>query len=82
MTILTKNLWNKKIIGIRQYYDNSTLRDGVVLIIKKEDENVEYSISGTEWSTRCAEQSFDVLGIQLMKEQIQEISHLLNPNEN
>ncbi len=67
---------NQKIIGIRQSYDNGTLRDGVVVIIEKEGKTVEHSISGTEWSTRCAEESFEVGGVQLTEEHIKKINDL------
>lgn len=72
---------NQKITGIHRSYDNGTLRDGVIVIIERNEEIVEHLISGTEWSFRCAEQNFDVSGRLLMKDQIQKINHLLNLNK-
>ena len=66
-----------KIIDIRQDYEQGTLKDGVVIVIEKENNKIEQIISGTEWSTRCTEKSFDVLGIQLSKYQITKINNLL-----
>lgn len=72
---------NSKIIKIRQSYDNGTLRDGVVVVVENENKTIiEYPISGTEWSVRRVEQDFDVSGVLLTKDQIQEINHLLNSN--
>lgn len=72
---------NQKITGIQRSYDKGTLRDGVIVIIERNGEIVEYLISGTEWSFRCAEQNFDVSGVLLTKNQIQKINHLLNPSK-
>ena len=71
---------DSKITEIRQSYDNGTLRDGVVVVMEKESETVEYPISGTEWSVRCTEHNFDVSGMLLTSDQIQKINHLLNHN--
>ena len=67
-----------KIKDIKQAYDsNGTLKDGVVVIIETENGFRECSISGTKWSTRCAEKIFDIQGIQLTAEQIKKINNLL-----
>lgn len=68
-----------KILQIKRTFDEKshTLRDGVVFVIETEKGVIDHSVSGTEWSTRLAEQFFNVLGVQLTKEQVGEINKLL-----
>lgn len=66
----------QKVKDIQRTSENGTLKDGIVVIIETESGNTEHSISGTEWSERCVEKSFDVRGIQLTAEQIGKINDL------
>lgn len=68
-----------KILQIKRTFDEKsrTLRDGVVFVIETEKGVIEYSVSGTEWSTRLAEQFFNVLDVQLTKEQVEKTNKLL-----
>ena len=73
-----------KILKIKRTYDKNsyTLHDGVVLVIETDKSIIEHQISGTEWSTRFAENSFDILHAQLTKEQIEEVNKLLSRENN
>ncbi len=68
-----------KILKIKRTYNDNThtLNDGVIFVVKTEKGVIEYLISGTEWSTRLAEQLFNILDVQLTKEQVEETNKLL-----